>query len=374
MPFSYKNDVDQHLSLYQLADDVLRAAYAKPALARPEICPIESVNRLHIRQPLLGELKISMGMHELESIGFQTPKTDHKDIELLCDRFAVAVSEESTIENEYGDSMYLIAEDQGRALAKAQEIWILRALETTPLKIVANPGADDAPTDNLGKAQDAWHHHVVPHTLQLLDIWEPTGVAMHPSTWAHLQPMFSGAIGTTGSAMEWLKEIPGFECPVILSQLIDIGKIYVVSAEATGVKGYQYGKVMPKVDEDYNIRASVLYGGIYRAVASNFRTRKNAPQWTGAGAGDGTQNGNAGVIEVTIGGAFFGTQGVKLSPERIKAQNAAIHQGIAEFSGEYARNQQTMKNRYGALGTDDQGINTLEPVNVAAAPTPIVKK
>ncbi|MCF0160678.1 MAG: hypothetical protein HUJ99_07800 [Bacteroidaceae bacterium] len=373
MPFSYINDVNENLSVYQLTNDVLRAAYAKPNLAIPEICPTLNVNRLHIRQPILGELKVNMGVREYESIGTQTPTASHKDVELLNDRIAVQVSAEAQIENDYGDCISMIAEEQGQALGKALEIWIANALqgrvgpdnieEAPPLRIVAKAANDDTA---LASSANLWHHHVVPHAIQLLDDWDPTAVAMHPALWAHLQPMFSGATDPSGSNVpySWMNnKIPGFDCPVTFSTYLPFNKLYIVSAKATAMRCYQYDTMTPVIDYDPVINADTMYAGIWRTVAAGFRMAKNKPVWdeeTGKKE-DMVQNGNAGVIEVTLLDGFFGKAGNgggkreddKFSTaEYINGMNQDIYNAIKDIAGEYIARQSRLLADAGVRGSE----------------------
>ena len=359
MPFSYYNDVSADLSIPQMANDILRAAYAKPNLARPEICPIININKLHVKQPSLGRLVVNMGVREFESIGVQTPNTDSKIVELLFDSIAVAVSDESTIENYYGDSLRLIAEENGRALAKALELWIVYAMkgneddDNFPLRIEAHvdpANPIDIPLD-LMKCANLWHHHVVPHTIQLLGDWEPSAVCMHPALWAHLQPLFNGAVSSLGGAntpYEWMdNKIPGFDCPVITSTYLDVQKIYVVSADAAAMRCYQYDTMRPITQYNPAIRSNVMYTGIYRTVASGFRMATKTTWSPKGNETQATQRGNAGIVEITLSGAFLGTFEPDNARDGLEGVdwantiNAATKRDITEFAGKYIANKVT---------------------------------
>lgn len=358
MAFTYMNDVTENLSLPQLTNDIIRGAYADPVLARPEICPIEYVNRLHIRQPSLGTLKVNMGLRELESTGVQTPSATHRDVELLFDGIAIQVSQESQIENYYGDSLQMIAEDRGQALAKAQEIWIAAAMrghaekrgtpeQDDPLRLFAHvdypahPVLPDDYRDNLVKCAHLWHHHVVPHAIQMLGVYKPTAVCMHPFLWAELQPLFNGSSVPQGNIpYAWAtNKIPGFDCPVVTSQYLDVDKIYVVSAKANAMRGYVYDEMSPILHDEPKIRSTVMYTGIYRTVASGFRmvTRE---LYNGAGQRSGLQQvGNAGIIEITLSGGFFGID-IDYETEtpfddQIYDLNQSIYNEINDFAGKY---------------------------------------
>ncbi len=378
MPFSYYNDVSPHLSIPQMTNDILRAAYAKPNLARPEICPIINVDKLHVKQPSLGQLVVNMGVREYESVGVQTPNADSKIVELLFDSIAVAVSDESQIENYYGDSLRLIAEENGRALAKALEIWIVLALKghpgegDNPLRITADAQGNDTSGDTLRLCANRWHHHVVPHTIQLLGDWEPSAVCMHPALWAHLQPLFNGAGDPAGANQpyEWMdNKIPGLNCPVVTSTYLPADKIYVVSSDAAAMRCYQYDEMRPVTQWNPSLRSSVMYTGIYRTVASGFRIAKNKLQWSNKGEviPNTTQSGNAGIVEITLSGAFIGNfSGYAVGDDLdgvdwINTINAATKRDILEFAGKYIADKVTG-------GTPAQTVDKMKSMFSAAVP------
>lgn len=348
MAFSYYGNVGRDFSVPQLANDILRYAYGKPVLARPEICPIISIPRLHIRQPILGQLIVNMGIRELESIGIQNPTSGHKDIELLNDRIAVQVSVESQIENYYGDSMEMIAADKGRALAKALEIWIATAMQQTPLKL-------ETTAQTIEQAAQRWHMHVIPHAIQLLEDWDPTAVCMSPVLWAKLQAIFTGATKPDGAnyPYEWADyRIPGLDCPVVTSRMLPVDKMFVVSAEAPAMRCYQHDEMRPYMQYDPKTNANTMYTGIWRTVASNFRTAVDMPQWTNTGVDDPlhTQTGNAGVIEIKFTGGGYLHAGVAGDSgddpdETVRRQNKALYEMITRFAGQYIADKMQIVDR-----------------------------